>query len=202
MQSSWFDSPPKSFIPSPDNLPSTSHTIIRSASVDEAVAIAEVMTLSFNNFNGLTFWMYPLMKMGIAQDVRQRLENHDNNHRGIVAVNVVRIGKEIHQEIVGTIELSFHYNKRWHKQEQYGYIANLAVRKNYRRQGIATQLLSHCETIALEKNFFNLKLHVLSGNSGGQKLYLNNGYRVSQVETDLYSLFVPSKRRLLLAKSL
>jgi ribosomal protein S18 acetylase RimI-like enzyme len=78
----------------------------------------------------------------------------------------------------------------------------LAVSKNYRRQGIGSQLLSKCEKIAKDQGFNELCLHVLASNQSGQQLYSQNNYTLRQIETDLYSLFVPSKRRLLLAKSI
>lgn len=203
MQSSWFESPEsfKSPIsPLPDSTPS--HTIIRRAKVDDASAIADVITLSFNEFNELTFWMYPLIKIGVAQDLRQRLQSLEEEHIAIVAVNISRRGKEIYQEIVGTVEVSLRQGYHRGKKESYIYIANLAVRETNRRQGIASKLLYQCEEIARQKNCDRLRLHVLLGNEVGQKLYLNNGYRVLRIETDLLSLFMAKKRRLLLDKSL
>lgn len=203
MQSSWFESPEsfKSPIsPLPDSTPS--HTIIRRAKVDDASAIADVITLSFNEFNELTFWMYPLIKIGVAQDLRQRLQSLEEEHIAIVAVNISRRGKEIYQEIVGTVEVSLRQGYHRGKKESYIYIANLAVRETNRRQGIASKLLYQCEEIARQKNCDRLRLHVLLGNEVGQKLYLNNGYRVLRIETDLLSLFMVKKRRLLLDKPL
>lgn len=203
MQSSWFESP-ESFkspvSPLPDSTPS--HTIIRRAKVDDASAIADVITLSFNEFNELTFWMYPLIKIGVAQDLRQRLQSLEEEHIAIVAVNISRRGKEIYQEIVGTVEVSLRQGYHRGKKEPYIYIANLAVKETNRRQGIASKLLYQCEEIARQKNCDRLRLHVLLGNEVGQKLYLNNGYRVLRIETDLLSLFMAKKRRLLLDKSL
>ena len=153
----------------------------------------------------MTSWIYPLFKFGICQDLQGRLQNQaENRHQGIcfVAVIINKAGKELSQTVVGTIELSFQKRSHWYNHQQYAYISNLAVNKNCRRQGIASKLLTKCEQIAKQKNFAEISLHVLASNKIGQELYFKNGYEVKQVETDLYSLFVTSKRRLLLTKSL
>ena len=200
MQSSWFEYPKSFFNPVRDY--TASSTIFRRANLDDVEGIAEVLTLSFNNFNELTFWIYPLMKIGICQDLRKRLQNDEQENICLIAVNLIALNNKVKQEILGTVELSFRERYHWQKKDKYAYIANLAVRKNYRRLGIASELLSRCEQIAQEKNHGHLYLHVLACNQDAQQLYLNNGYRIQQVETDLFSLFVPSQRRLLLTKSI
>lgn len=200
MQSSWFEHP-KSFLNPVQDYP-VSSTIFRRANLDDVEEIAEVLTLSFNNFNDLTFWIYPLMKIGVCQDLRQRLQSDNQEHICLIAVNLVQRGLKIKEEVLGTVELSFRERFSWHKREKYAYVANLAVRKNYRRLGIARELLCRCEQIAQEKNYQHLYLHVLASNHTAQHLYMNHGYTVQEVETDLFSLFVPSQRRLLMTKSL
>ena len=191
--------------PHVSNLSST--TIIRRASINDISQISELLTLSFNNFNDFTYWIYPLFKLGVCQDLRGRLQSPDNpetkpNSCCLVAVSISKIGKEIQQSVVGTAELSFPSTSCWYSNKKYAYISNLAVNKNYRRQGIASKLLLQCELIAQQKSFAQIYLHVLTNNKIGQQLYLKNGYDIKQVETNLYSLFVTSKRRLLLAKTL
>ncbi len=209
VQSSWFNFPHSSVYSSP-NLSST--TIVRPARLDDVSQIAEILTLSFNNFNDLTLWTYPLFKLGISQDLRSRLQNNSFQEQAraesneadrccLVAVMMTKIAGKICQNVVGTVELSFRSRSHWYNHQKYAYIANLAVCKNYRRQGVAHKLLVQCEQIAKQKDFKQISLHVLASNKPAQELYQKNGYDIKQVETDLYSLFVTSKRRLLLTKS-
>lgn len=200
MQSSWFEYP-KFFLNPVEDYTACS-PIFRRANLDDVEGIAEVLTLSFNKFNELTFWIYPLMKIGVCQDLRKRLQNDEQESICVIAVNVINQGNKVKEEVLGTVELSFRERYHWQKKEKYAYIANLAVRKNYRRQGIASELLFRCEQIAQEKNYGHLYLHVLASNQNAQQLYVNNGYTIKEVETDLFSLFLPSQRRLLLSKSL
>ena len=200
--SSCFD-PPNNLSPySSTNL--SPMTIVRPARLDDISQIGEILTFSFNKFNDFTLWVYPLFKLGVCQDLRGRLQskNKDSHNYCLVAVKMNKMGREISQSVVGTVELSFRNRSHWYNHQKYAYIANLAVTKNCRRQGIASKLLTKCEQIAKQRNFEQICLHVLAGNKIGQELYLKNGYHIKQVETDLYSLFVASKRRLLLTKSL
>lgn len=200
MQSSWFEHP-KSFLNTVRDFPISS-TVFRQANLNDVEKIAEVLTLSFNHFNEFTGWIYPLMKIGVCQDLRQRLQSNEPENICLIAVNVVQGGNKVEEEVLGTVELSFRERYHWQKREKYAYIANLAVSENYRRQGIAGELLFRCEQIAQEKNYSRLCLHVLARNQTAQQLYLNHGYTVQQVETDLLSLFVPSQRRLFMTKYL
>ncbi len=200
MQSSWFESP-KSLFNSTRNY-RVSSTIFRQATLDDVEGIAEVLTLGFNNFNDLTFWLYPLIKIGVCQDLRKRLQNDEQKNICLIAINIIQRGNKVEQEVLGTVELSFRERYHWQKKEKYAYIANLAVSENHRRQGIASELLFRCQQIAQEKNYGHLYLHVLASNHDAQQLYINNGYTIQEVETDLFSLFVPSQRRLLMTKSL
>jgi ribosomal protein S18 acetylase RimI-like enzyme len=202
VQSSWFDFSHN--LPAYSSINLSSTTIVRPARIEDISQIGEILTLSFNEFNDFTWWIYPLLKLGVCQDLRGRLQNKDQDFESfcLVAVMINKMGREIYQKIVGTVELSFRNHSHWCNHQKYSYIANLAVSENCRRQGIASKLLSKCEQIAQQRNFEQISLHVLAGNKIGQELYLKNGYEIKQVETDLYSLFVTNKRRLLLTKSL
>lgn len=200
MQSSFFSSP--NFFPFPATYQKCTDILVRHANLDDVNAIGDILTLSFNNFNDLTFWIYPFMKLSVCEDLRNRLKKENPTHFCLVAVNNTTCEKENQKKIMGTIELSFRTEYGWKGKKTYAYISNLAVNKNYRRQGVGSQLLSKCHIIAKDKGFKEVYLHVLASNDSGKQLYLRNGYTIREVETDLYSLFVPSKRRLLLAKSI
>lgn len=200
MQSSFFSS--QNFFPPTSPIQKSSSTLVRLANLNEVNQIGDVLTLSFNNFNDLTLWIYPFIKLSVCEDLRNRLKKSDPDHFCVVAVNQTLPEKENSTQIIGTVELSFRTEYGWKGKRKYAYIANLAVSKNYRRQGIGSQLLSKCEKIAKDQGFNELYLHVLASNQNGQQLYSQNDYTLRETETDLYSLFVPSKRRLLLAKSI
>ncbi len=200
MQSSFFGS--QNFFPSTSPTQQSSSTLVRLANMNDVSDIGDVLTLSFNNFNDLTLWIYPFIKLGVCEDLRNRLKKPDPGHFCFVAVNTIALGKESSRTIIGTVELSFRTECSWRGKRKYAYIANLAVGENYRRQGIGSQLLSKCEKMAKNLGFKELYLHVLASNQGGQQLYSQNGYTIRKIETDLFSLFLPSKRRLLLAKSI
>ncbi|NCO73717.1 MAG: GNAT family N-acetyltransferase [Cyanobacteria bacterium] len=200
MQSSLFDS--ENFLISSSLPQKSSQVIVRLANVDDVNDIGDLLTLCFNNFNDLTLWIYPFLKLGVCEDLRYRLKNIDTDHFCVIALKTNIVQKQSINEIIGTVELSFRTHYSWQGKKKYPYVANLAVSKNHRRQGIATQLLSKCQEIAKHHGFNGLYLHVLASNKIAQELYLQNGYTIEQVETDLFSLFVPSKRRLLLTKSI
>lgn len=83
---------------------------------------------------------------------------------------------------------------------QYPYISNLAVRKSYRRQGVARQLLLACERTSLEWGFPDLYLHVLENNHQARQLYLKAGYQLRQVEPSYSAWLFGQPKRLFLQK--
>lgn len=175
---------------------------IRLATLDDISQIGGVLTLSFHKFNDFIWWIYPLIKLGVCQDLRNRLRANNPHYACIVAVIPENSLTGTKEQIIGTVELSVRCRYHWQGRKQYLYLANLAVGQDYRRQGIGSQLLKYCEQIAANWSFAQLYLHVLASNNQAQQLYLQNGYKIQQVETDLYSLFVTSQRRLLLTKSI
>lgn len=180
---------------------SSSHCLtIRRATSEDINRVSELLTHSFHSFNTLMRWLYPLIKLGIAEDLRDRIYSHHTHYYCLIAI--IPASSTQPEQIVGTIEISLRNPYGWGSKKKYPYISNLAVKEDFRRQGIASQLLQKCEEIAQSWGFENLLLHVLAENHAGQKVYLHNGYIIKQEETDLYSLFIKSKRRLLLEKSL
>lgn len=175
---------------------------IRLATWDDISQISGVLTLSFNKFNDFIWWLYPLMKLGVCEDLRSRFRANNPHYACIVAAIPANSVTGTKEQIIGTVELSVRTRYYWQGRNEYPYLANLAVNKNYRRKGIGSQLLKYSEQIATNWGFQQLSLHVLASNNQGQQLYLQNGYKIQQVETDLYSLFVASQRRLLLTKSI
>ena len=143
-----------------------------------------------------------MIKLGVYEDLHYRLSNKKFDYTCIVSVVPTDSVTKEPEKIIGTVELSIRHSCSWQGKKKYIYLANLAVREEYRRQGVGSKLLQQCEIVAHYWGFERIYLHVLAGNHQGQQLYLQNGYTIQQVETDLYSLFVHSKRRLLLTKSI
>lgn len=172
----------------------SSDIIIRKATKEDIPKVAEVLTYGFHRLNQWLWWLYPVLKMGIRDDLSQRASSPQNQYCCLIAL-------QEQQKIVGTIELAVRTSYHWHGKKEYVYLSNLAVLPNYRRQGIASALLKKCEEVAVSWGFERLYLHVLAENETGKTVYLRNGYSVKQVDTDLYSLFVVGKRRWLLEKT-
>lgn len=188
-------------LPSPSPITESFTTLVRLGNIDDISEIGDVLTHSFNHFNDWSLWIYPFLKMAVCDDLRSRLQKEENYHC-IVAEKKTQNSIQSKDKIIGSVELSLRTVYGWQGRKKYPYISNLAVSKNYRRHGVASKLLCKCEQIAKYWGYNQLYLHVLADNNVGQQLYLNNGYTIHQVETDLYSLFIPSKRRLLLVKSI
>ena len=103
-------------------------------------------------------------------------------------------------EIVGTAEIAIRSANFWSNDLRYPYIANLAVKNDYRRLGIGTKLLSECERIALDWGYSETRLHVLAGNDAAKQLYLGSGYQLCQIESHWGDFLVNGSSRLLLSK--
>jgi ribosomal protein S18 acetylase RimI-like enzyme len=175
---------------------------IRLATLDDINQIAEVLIRSFHNFSDLIWWLYPLMKLGVCEDLRNRFQADNPYYKCIVAVIPADLSTGTREQIIGTVELSVRTKYHWLGKEECPYLANLAVSKDYRRKGIGNKLLKHCDQITVGWGFQQIQLHVLADNTQAQELYWKNNYKIKQVETNLYSLFVTSQRRLLLTKSI
>lgn len=184
------------------NQQSSTTVQIRLATFEDIQQIGDVLTRSFHNFNDWMWWVYPLVKLGVCEDLRNRLLADNPYYNCLVAVIPSNSQKGTKEQVIASVELSVKTRYHWQGKTEYPYLANLAVNVDYRHQGIATRLLKHCEQIAHKWGFKEIYLHVLANNLQGQQLYLRNGYTIQQVETDLYSLFVTSQRRLLLTKSI
>lgn len=82
------------------------------------------------------------------------------------------------EEVVGYIGM--------HHVVDEGYIANLAVRDDLRRQGVATALLKSLDEYAEEQDMEFITLEVRETNSEAIALYEKNGYRREGRRKDFY----------------
>lgn len=182
----------------------TSSTLqIRTAQKSDLKALSEILTLCFHSFDGWRYWLYPLFKLGVYEDLRVRLRSPAPYYQCLVAV----AGEGA--EIVGMVEVS------WPIRPLAGgslgshlggnpvpYLANLAVKPSHQRQGIARQLLLKCEQIALHWGSQQLTLHVLENNYPARQLYLASGYLFHRWESSWSGWLWQTPRRLLMYKPL
>ncbi|MGB3511585.1 MAG: GNAT family N-acetyltransferase [Microcoleaceae cyanobacterium] len=172
------------------------------------MSIAEILTGSFHSRQGMMGWAYPFLRLGIYEDLRNRIRSKTEQYLCLVAV-VVKDNQSIeelstveNEDLVGTVEMSVRSLNPWQLDNfEYAYLSNLAVDINYRRLGVAQQFLNCCEQQALEWGFGDLYLHVLENNHSARRLYYRAGYRLHEVEWTWGSLLLGQPRKLFLRKS-
>ncbi len=175
--------------------------LVRPATIEDAPALAMVIVNSFHRYSGIKQWFVPLLRLGIGEDLRYRLRSSPNSHHGcFVACLLDERDTEI---VVGTIEVTVKYVQSMAiAPMKVPYISNLAVDPQYRRLGIARQLLQRCEVQVKRWNYSNIGLHVLENNAGAKELYRQCGYETQHVERQLSSWIFNQPKRLFLQKNL
>jgi ribosomal protein S18 acetylase RimI-like enzyme len=154
----------------------TSKTVkVRPLQLADVAKAADVITDSFKIGAAFGGWLQPLFKIGIHEDLRNRL-NVQAPDQAVCLVATVGVEPT---DVVGTIEISARsplYNPSMAKR--YVYISNLAVDNDYRRLGIGRELVRQCESIAQQWGFKDIYLHVMADNLPGQHLYLRLGFEI------------------------
>ncbi len=199
---------------------------VRAARPQDVGRLADVLTDSFHPSASAWYWMAPIFRMGIREELRTRLRTQPAHYACLVGVQrpEQRGGVEpqfsLDPELqaqdrplsasgdrpVGTVEIDLRpqainpWLKFW--GARYPYISNLAVDAHHRRQGIAEQLLSCCERVALTWGYRDLYLHVLENNSAAISLYTKLGYQTQRIEPDLAASLLGNPRQILLHKRL
>lgn len=177
--------------------------IIRKANQEDLAQLAEVLTKSFHSREGLNFWFYYLLKLGIYEDLRYRLRHGTPHYTCLVATTGLNEAQAMKEYVVGTVEIALRREYCWSSAiKESPYISNLAVQDAYRRLGIAGKLLNKCEILAREWGFQKIYLHVLENNHQAKQLYLNKGYGVCRIEFSFGEWLFHRPRRLLLVKNL
>lgn len=189
---------------------------IRAAKPDDLSYLAEILANSFHSRGGIGGWFYPLFRLGIYEDLRYRLQSSSPHYVCLVGIykdsrlddsQEMRRKTIVAQErdlLVGTVEMSLRSTSPWqfYNSSGYPYLSNLAVQFEYRRQGVARQLLLACEQTALKWGYQDLYLHVLENNHKARGLYSQLGYRLHQVDSNWACLLLGKPRQLLLHKRL
>ncbi len=178
--------------------------LVRAVEFKELIEVADILTESFHSQKGINFWLNPLFRWGIYEDLRTRMRLLSPHYICLVAIASDPSNPALsHPAIVGTVEMN-------HKSPSLGqnlssqclYLSNLAVLPRYRRQGVATKLLHRCEEIALEWGFNELYLTCLENNQPAKQLYFHHGYRLHYIEPYWMSWLFWRPRRMLLQKHL
>ena len=182
---------------------------IRAAQTGDLTGLAEILADSFHSQDGILGWAYPLVRLGIYEDLRNRLGSTSPHHICLVAVELAVTAATkgyvygAGDELAGTVEMALRSIDPWAKlSSRYLYLSNLAVRPTHRRRGVAGQLLINCERVALSWGFQDLYLHVLENNHQARQLYFNLGYRLHQVDSSWSSVLLGRPRQLFLHKHL
>lgn len=183
---------------------------IRAAQFEDVSAIAEILTDSFHSKDGMLGWAYPLLRLGIYEDVRTRLRSNAPHHTCLVAASgtarVETAGKlcSSGEVLAGTLEIAVRPSSiPWGGNYlRYPYLSNLAVCPKNRRQGIAVQLLLSCERVVLEWGFHDIYLHVLENNYQARQLYFKLGYQLHQINSSWSNRILGKPQQILLHKRL
>ncbi|MEC4891625.1 MAG: GNAT family N-acetyltransferase [Oscillatoria sp. PMC 1051.18] len=174
---------------------------IRAARQGDLHGLASVLAESFHSQSGSLGWTYPILKLGIYEDLRTRLRSCSPHYLCLVAI-ATGTDSAKSEQIVGTVEMALRSDSWFDPDSAHLYISNLAVSESYRRQGIARRLLAGCDRTAMEWGFNDLYLHVLENNARARQLYHRCGYRLQQVESSLGTWLFQRPRRLFLHKYL
>jgi ribosomal protein S18 acetylase RimI-like enzyme len=159
---------------------------VRAVQEDEIQYVADIITRSFHFDRGWKAWFTPLFRIGIAEDLRHRLRacaaSSLRNKPQQQICSIALYGNIGQTQVVGTIEVGVRTAHDRPHPYRYVYISNLAVSRDFRRRGVARELLSHCEQLCKSWGYSELYLHVMSDNHRGLSLYHKIGYEVVSTE--------------------
>ncbi|MBE9005900.1 GNAT family N-acetyltransferase [Fortiea sp. LEGE XX443] len=173
---------------------------IRAATPNDLTAIAQIIAESFHSQNGFWGWAFPLLRLGIYEDFRNRLSSPAPHHICLVAVDTTTSGAN---NLVGVVEVGLRFHESWKQDgKSFLYLSNLAVEQKNRRNGVASKLLIASEKICQEWGFQDLYLHVLEDNYQARHLYFKLGYRMDKVESNWNLFFLNRSRQIFLRKHL
>lgn len=176
---------------------------VRPADLRDLDRLADVLTGSFYDRDGWRQWVYPFIRLGIYEDLKQRLKAQSPRYACLAAIAAPTAGSTAtHGDaIAGTVEASLRQPWPW-QGDRHVYISNLAVDQTFRRQGIALTLLRSCEQVAQRWGIRELHLHVMEDNLAARALYRKAGFSVVQTEDSPASWLGLQARRLLMHKTL
>ncbi len=77
------------------------------------------------------------------------------------------------------------YAGMWHVINE-GHITNIAVKSEFRRQGLGRMLMEALEAVAKEKEMIGITLEVRMNNTPAQRLYTGFGFRPEGIRKNYY----------------
>ncbi|MGG6296469.1 GNAT family N-acetyltransferase [Leptolyngbya sp. AN02str] len=197
------------------------YPLIRTLRPGDVDAIADILASSFHPQAGLGGWLYPLLRLGIREDLKSRLNQRASTYVCLVALQRAEAtldsspsaaatepstdGMQRVDQPVGTVEMTLRSPTTpiWQTfGRRYPYVSNLAVAQAGRRKGVAERLLRSSEQVALSWGYRDVYLHVLENNEPARSLYTKLGYETVRVEPDFISGLLGQPRQILLHKPL
>lgn len=188
-------------------LPAAAQPLIRSAQLQDIERLTDVLTNSFYDGSGWRYWVFPFIRLGIKEDLKQRIKAQSPRYACLMAMPPATVPPDADgpgsggSAIAGTVEASLRSPWPW-QGDRHVYISNLAVGQGFRRQGIASALLQSCDHLAHQWRIYELRLHVMEDNVAAQALYRKAGFQLFQAEDTPASWVGLQARRLLLRKTL
>ncbi|MDX2254413.1 MAG: GNAT family N-acetyltransferase [Pseudanabaenaceae cyanobacterium bins.39] len=196
--------------------------IIRQANTKDVVHLSDILTQSFYrnsesshprrplHFFSLltrhfTNWVYPLLRYGIMLDLNNRFNENSPSYVCLVATHPAN-----KSQVIASLEICMRYIPTrsplqcWsmHDRQEYPYIFNLAVHPQWRRRGVAKQLLLAAEDTAKQWGVTHIFMHVLEDNYAARSLYEHLGYRLHSQNGTISHHLLGRPRRFLLNKTL
>jgi ribosomal protein S18 acetylase RimI-like enzyme len=160
---------------------------IRPVREEEIHCVADIITRSFHFDRGWMAWFTPLFKLGIAEDLRNRIRprvaiaSYQKPQQQVCSVAIDR--GRLSQQVVGTVEVGVRTAERRRPSNyRYVYLSNLAVSRDFRRHGVAQELIKTCELLTIEWGYTEIYLHVMGNNDRGRNLYQKLGYELVSSE--------------------
>lgn len=144
---------------------------VRSAQLTDVVGMSKVLVQGFNLVPYA--WMHPIARASIQADLKMRMERK-SLYQAFVAVDP----NGDSSSIVGTVEVTIQKPNLSCQPISYAYLASLTVASDYRRLGVAQQLVQACERQVGLWSQSELYLHVLAENAAARRLYLQLGYGI------------------------
>ncbi len=148
---------------------------VRSAQITDIGGMAKVLVQGFNLVP--YGWMHPIAQAGVQADLKVRMERK-GRYQAFVAIDSDGDSTSTLGAVVGTVEITLQKPSLWCQPTSYAYLASLTVARDYRRFGIAQQLIRACERQVGLWNQSDLYLHVLAENTAARRLYLQLGYGI------------------------
>lgn len=186
---------------------------IRHANARDVGHVSDILTESFYrsdhrkvNFllRCFTDLVHPLLRYGIMLDLHSRFSDQTPCYTCLVATHTTN-----KSQAIASLEICMRYvptnshHKFWlgRTMQQYPYIFNLAVHPQWRRKGVAKQLLLAAEQTVKQWGFSRLYMHVLEDNQPARSLYHDIGYHLHDQEGTINYWLLGRPRKFLLRKN-